>query len=37
MKNSILSTGGKYSTARMLVDYTNQYYMPLAKLTKNTI
>ena len=34
MKNSILSTGGKYSTARMLVDYTNQYYMPLAKLTK---
>ncbi len=34
MKNSIVSTGGKYSTARMLVDYTNQYYMPLAKLTK---
>ena len=34
MKNSILSTGGKYSTARMLVDYTNQYYMSLAKLTK---
>lgn len=34
MKNSMLSTGGKYSTARMLVDYTNQYYMPLAKLTK---
>lgn len=34
MKNSIRSTGGKYSTARMLVDYTNQYYMPLAKLTK---
>ena len=34
MKNSILSTGGKYSTARMLVDYTKQYYMPLAKLTK---
>ena len=34
MKNSIVSTGGKYSTARMLVDYANQYYMPLAKLTK---
>ena len=34
MKNSITSTGGKYSTARMLVDYTNKYYMPLAKLTK---
>ena len=34
MKNSIVSTGGKYSTARMLVDYTKQYYMPLAKLTK---
>ena len=34
MKNSIISTGGKYSTARMLVDYTNKYYMPLAKLHK---
>lgn len=34
MKNSIITTGGKYSTSRMLVDYTNQYYMPLAKLTK---
>lgn len=34
MKNSIISTGGKYSTARMLVDYTNKYYMPLAKLNK---
>ena len=34
MKNSIMSTGGKYSTSRMLVDYTNQLYMPLAKLTK---
>ena len=22
MKNSIISTGGKFSTARMLVDYT---------------
>ena len=26
MKNSIMSTGGKYSTARMVVDYTNQLY-----------
>lgn len=34
MKNSIVSTGGKYSTARMLVDYTNQLYMPLCNLTK---
>lgn len=32
MKNSIMSTGGKYSTARMLVDYTTQLYMPLANL-----
>lgn len=32
MKNSIISTGGKYSTARMLVDYTNNLYMPLANL-----
>jgi len=34
MKNSIVSTGGKYSTARMLVDYTNQLYIPLCNLTK---
>ena len=34
MKNSIITTGGNYSTARMLVDYTNNYYMPLAKLNK---
>ena len=34
MKNSIITTGGKYSTARMLVDYTNDLYMPLCKLTK---
>ena len=32
MKNSIISTGGKYSTARMLVDYTTKLYMPLANL-----
>ncbi|MBP3596749.1 MAG: alpha-glucan family phosphorylase [Clostridia bacterium] len=29
MKSSIKTTGGKYSTARMLVDYTNQLYLPL--------
>ena len=34
MINSIVSTGGKYSTSRMLVDYTNQLYMPLCNLTK---
>ena len=34
MKNSIITTGGKYSTSRMIVDYTNNYYMPLCKLTK---
>lgn len=34
MKQSIISTGGKYSTSRMLVDYTNNLYMPLANLTK---
>ena len=34
MKNSIITTGGKYSTARMLVDYTNKLYMPLCNLTK---
>lgn len=34
MKNSIISTGGKYSTSRMLVDYTNNLYMPLCNLTK---
>ena len=33
MKNSIITTGGKYSTARMLVDYTDKLYMPLIKLT----
>ena len=34
MKESIISTGGKYSTARMLVDYTEQLYLPLCDLTK---
>ena len=33
MKNSIISTGGKYSTSRMLVDYTNKLYIPLCNLT----
>ena len=33
MKNSIISTGGNYSTSRMLVDYTNKLYMPLCNLT----
>jgi len=29
MKNSIKTTGGKYSTSRMVVDYINNLYMPL--------
>ena len=29
MKNSIITTGGNYSTARMLVDYTEKLYLPL--------
>ena len=33
MNTSIVTTGGKYSTARMLVDYANNLYMPLCKLT----
>lgn len=33
MKNSIITTGGKYSTARMLVDYTTKLYMPLINVT----
>ena len=35
MKQSILTTGGKYSTARMLVDYTNNLYIPLINLYNN--
>ena len=35
MKQSIITTGGKYSTARMLVDYTNNLYMPLINLYNN--
>ena len=34
MKNSIISTGCKYSTARMVCDYTEKLYMPLAELNK---
>lgn len=34
MKKSIISTGGRYSTSRMLVDYTNNLYIPLCNLTK---
>ena len=33
MKNSIMSNAGKFSTSRMLVDYTEELYMPLCKLT----
>ena len=32
MKNSIISTGGKYSTSRMLIDYTSKFYIPLCNL-----
>ncbi len=32
MKESIISTGGNYSTSRMLTDYTSKYYMPLCNL-----
>ena len=35
MKNSIISTGGKYSTSRMVVEYTNNLYIPLCNLTNN--
>ena len=34
MKNSIKTTGGKYSTSRMVIDYTNQLYMSLCNLHK---
>ncbi len=33
MKNSIISNGGKYSTARMLTDYTKDLYIPLCNIT----
>ena len=32
MKHSIASTGGRYSTSRMLEDYTSKFYIPLANL-----
>ncbi len=35
MKNSIISTGGNYSMARMIKDYTEQLYIPLCNLTNN--
>ena len=34
MKNSIKTTGGKYSTSRMVVDYVNKLYMPLCNQYK---
>ncbi len=34
MKNSIRTTGGKYSTSRMVCDYANKLYMPLCNLRK---
>lgn len=33
MKESIVTTGGTFSTARMLVDYMQKLYMPLCDLT----
>jgi len=35
MKNSIKTTGGKYSTSRMVVDYVKDLYMPLCELHEN--
>ena len=34
MKESIITTGGKYSTARMLIDYVSKLYIPLCDLSK---
>ena len=36
MKNSIKTTGGKYSTARMVCDYVNNLYMPLCNMRKSS-
>ncbi len=33
MKNSIVSNAGRFSTARMVVDYVEQLYMPLANVS----
>lgn len=35
MKNSIISTGGRFSTSRMLVDYVENLYIPLCNLYDN--
>jgi len=35
MKNSIITTGGKYSTSRMLIDYMEKIYMQLCDLYNN--
>ena len=35
MKESIVSTGGKYSTSRMLTDYVDKLYIPLCNLYNN--
>ena len=32
MKESIISTGGRFSTSRMVLEYTEKFYMPLANL-----
>ena len=34
MKNSIITNAPRYSTSRMLIDYTSKLYMPLCNLTK---
>ena len=34
MKNSVISTGWQYSTARMLIDYLEKMYLPLCNLYK---
>lgn len=33
MKNSIISTGGRFSTSRMVIDYVEKLYLPLCNLT----
>ena len=35
MKNSIISTGGRFSTSRMVIDYVDKLYMPLCNLYDN--
>ena len=32
MKNAIMSSGGRFSTSRMLIDYVEKLYMPLCNL-----